>query len=301
MAKAPTYTLRDDGRANVVLERDAVEPMALFALEAARRKSTITYGRAADLLASRLGVPKIFATQVGFVAGTMMDRLLEASDHEAPLLNVLVVGQDTGLPGKGITGYFKDRFGSPWDRYMRLSLSKRAEICSRAAGEVYAYEDWDGLFLRAFGCPPPAIAPLPALGEADGKSPDGRRGGTAESPEHKALKHYVQQSPGCVGRGLADAVAVCEHKLLSGDEVDVCLTTPNRIVVVEVKSRRSNYDDLRRGVYQCVKYQAVMAAQQDGMRNSLAVEAVLVTETGLPDDLRNLARRLGIKTIVVSV
>ena len=43
------------------------------------------------------------------------------------------------------------------------------------------------------------------------------------------------------------------------------------IITIEVKSRDSNWADLRRGVYQCVQYRAVMEAQKKS-RQSRGIE-----------------------------
>ena len=65
-------------------------------------------------------------------------------------------------------------------------------------------------------------------------------------------------------------------------------------VAIEIKSKDSDWADLRRGVYQCVKYRAVLAAQD--IRRDPRVECWLVTEIPLPGDLKSLARRLGVRT-----
>ena len=70
-----------------------------------------------------------------------------------------------------------------------------------------------------------------------------------------------------------------------------------RTVAIEVKSRDSDWADLRRGVYQCVKYRAVIAAQD--IRRKPVVECWLVTEEPLPSDLKTLTRLLGVRTKVV--
>ena len=36
------------------------------------------------------------------------------------------------------------------------------------------------------------------------------------------------------------------------------------MLAIEVKSRDSNWNDLRRGIYQCIKYRAVLHAQERG-------------------------------------
>jgi hypothetical protein len=63
--------------------------------------------------------------------------------------------------------------------------------------------------------------------------------------------------------------------------------------VLEVKSRISNSVDLKRGVYQCIKYRAVKTAMD--VREEVVVEAVLVTETKIPGDIAALLRQHGIR------
>ena len=76
--------------------------------------------------------------------------------------------------------------------------------------------------------------------------------------------------------------------LASADRVDAVYYCDDRIVVLEAKSRDSNDADFRRGVFQCVKYRAVQTAmdvRQDGY-----VEAILVTETPITGEIRDLLR-----------
>ena len=66
-------------------------------------------------------------------------------------------------------------------------------------------------------------------------------------------------------------------------------------VVIEVKSVDSDDTDLRRGIFQCIKYRAVMEAMD--IRSEPQVVPVLVTQTPLPGDLAGLARRHGIRHV----
>jgi hypothetical protein len=89
------------------------------------------------------------------------------------------------------------------------------------------------------------------------------RGGK-ESPEYWCLKHYVADNYSWLGLK-GKQVATVEKVLLSGDEVDVLLenASDSKVVGVEVKSRISSEADLIRGVFQGVKYRAVLGASED--------------------------------------
>ena len=58
----------------------------------------------------------------------------------------------------------------------------------------------------------------------------------------------------------------------------------------------SNNTDLHRGVYQCIKYRAVMEAMDT--RSEPHVVPILVIQTNIPSYLKELARRHGIHHFV---
>lgn len=66
----------------------------------------------------------------------------------------------------------------------------------------------------------------------------------------------------------------------------------NSFRMVEVKSQRSNDEDFRRGIYQCVKYREIKKAEYAPY--TIDVQAVLVTERELSADLKERAKLLGI-------
>ena len=90
-----------------------------------------------------------------------------------------------------------------------------------------------------------------------------------------------------------------EWPLLSGDRIDVMFSDGKSFVAVEVKSICSSPDDLRRGIYQCVKYRAVIEAQECPV--TTPVRAILVSEESLPEDLQARASLLGVTLKVQAV
>ena len=136
--------------------------------------------------------------------------------------------------------------------------------------------------------------------EVDGFSPNGKNyGGPAESEEHKKLKEWVAARPHDVGLRKSFGKGDLESSLLSGDTVDVLFSDGNDFVTVEVKSCRSNDEDFRRGIYQCVKYRKVKEAEH--FPNKVNVQAVLVTERELNSELKARARLLKVRFKCVSV
>ena len=83
----------------------AVKPLARWLIGAARRSTTLTYGEAASRLENECGFSKLpRASRVGWTAGALQDAIHE-HDPSAPLLNVLLVRKDTGLPGSRAGGF----------------------------------------------------------------------------------------------------------------------------------------------------------------------------------------------------
>lgn len=262
---------------------------------AALDNSFLTYGEAKARLEQEVGFDRIArAGRTGLTAGTMIDRVLDV-DPKAPLLNVLLVERSTELPSDGAGGYLAKRFKQPRlrhenakDRYPNLWR----RTFDLAAGQVYSTTDeqWRQLFEEAFGEP---LSPKEIANDRDrrkrGEEDDGLRySRKGEGPNHKALRLWVCENPGSVRRRFADATTETEVVLNSADRVDCVFNLEDEVVAVEVKSRDSNLIDLKRGVFQCIKYRAVLDAMD--IRESDTVSAMLVYEGKLPAEIKTMLR-----------
>ena len=270
----------------------ATEPLMHWLIGAASQRTTFTDGEAARRLERECGFEPIAPRTRMESSVAAMQRAIRARDPEAPLLLVLVVRADTGEPGPGAREFLADRF--PDEPLLRESDARdvHPELWSRVVGratrEVYGYRGWETLYAEFHGeyvadaifTPPP---------EEGGGTP---RVGVGEGPNHKALRLWVLCNPEQIDSRFGDAEALTEKELLSGDRVDVVYVAASEILAIEVKSRDSNRNDLVRGLYQCVKYRAVMRAQE---RRGRTVQSMLVTESELPPDLVSLAKRLEVR------
>ena len=163
-------------------------------------------------------------------------------------------------------------------------------MCRQAMSAVYAYAKWNEVFKNVWGqdCPKqhsPELRP-----EVNPQEPDGLDfPGGGEGKGHRRLREWVMNHPKAIDDQYAGRPTATDVILKSGDRVDVVIYLSDRLsdktVAVEVKSRVSNEADLERGVYQCIKYNAIMNAMD------LNAEAVLVTESGLPRRLQSFTRQ----------
>jgi len=276
----------------------AVEPLTRWLIAAAKERYTVTYGEAKERLERELRFSTIFSTRMGEPAGRLMDRLLDC-DEDAPLLNVLLVRQDDGLPGQGAGWYLANRFDVPWlaakDSRKRNPEGWR-EYAERAAEEAYNYRGWEDLYKKVYGRAYPFEAER-ALIRAGTERDDLFPGGRGEGKNHRALRLWVEANAPKVAPRLSLVDKDTEVSLLSADKVDVIYYGAQYTLAIEVKSRDSNRIDLRRGIYQCVKYAAVLRAMD--VRRDAPVKTLLVSEVALPGDLKELAKRLDVQHLIV--
>lgn len=116
-----------------------------------------------------------------------------------------------------------------------------------------------------------------------------------EGEEHRALKEYVRDNPFVVGLGYGTPRGVAEFPLPSGDRIDVLFSREHLLFAVEVKPAHSSEADLTRGLFQCVKYQAVMVAKSRYDLDRRKITVCLVLGGELPERLIPLRNLLGVQ------
>jgi hypothetical protein len=118
-----------------------------------------------------------------------------------------------------------------------------------------------------------------------------------EGERHKAIKEYVEKHPEAIGVKNV-LYRETEHVLLSGDRLDVYFELSTREhVAVEVKPKSSGDDDILRGIFQCVKYKAVLDAEDIAHNTTPNNNSLLVIEGTLSKSNKRVIDTLGIKVI----
>ena len=236
-------------------------------------------------LAAELGMsnPRTLNYPLGSI-GTALEQLSKEWNDQIPQIQCLVVNHNTGLPGEGV-GWFVRNIGE----FKGLPLRKRRAIVDAVLAKVVAYPHWNKV-LDAFGLKPAATG-YKAVIDSAAKY----RGG--ESDAHKALKRYVAENPRAVDLPVRAGVGELEYALPSGDTIDVFFYYASVRTAVEVKSRISDHADIARGLFQCVKYRAVLSASIAAENSDDSADAILVLEGRLPGDLRALRNVLDVRVI----
>ncbi len=217
--------------------------------------------------------------------GQSLERLSKAWKSKVPPIQCLVIKKNTGLPGEGI-GWFlvkKEDFTS-------LSLRQKRVIVEAELQKVFSYPRWQEV-LEAFELEPTTSDFTALVNNATG----GFGGG--ESEDHKALKAYVAKNPKVIGLDANTPTGTTEYLLPSGDSLDVSFSGKKVWTAAEVKSSISAECDIVRGLFQCVKYRAVMEAVLLTESRPQDARALLVLESILPQSLIPLRNMLGVEVV----
>lgn len=267
----------------------------------AKKGRTVTYGELNTEVVKRGWSHSVMAVNYGKPAGIIGDVLIALSKkwkEKVPPLNSIVVNAASGQPGSGVD-YYLEKY-CVRKNITDLGFRERRSVVEQIHADVFAYPYWDKVLAE---CSLKHLKKSPSTKRItkDTGFPHGGWSTECESEEHKRLKKYCAQNAAALFE-LEDIVSVHQEYLFaSGDKADLVIETKASLVGVEVKSRISNDADLSRGLFQCIKYQALLRAEQKAIGRPPTAWAVLVTERQLPATLGNLADVLDIDCCVKKI
>lgn len=262
----------------------------------------ITYGQLDNEVVRRKLGHHVMAVKYGWPAGAIGNALIDLEEEweeEIPPLNSIVINATTGLPGKGVNYYLEHSLGISMRKIEQLDTKEKRAVVEEVHAKVFEYPDWNAVLAEVGLKQLKGKVDLGSGLEKIAKPGRGGWSGEGESREHDALKRYIAKNPRKVGLRHSQKRGEVEYLFASGDKADVVFRTKTGYLAVEVKSHISKKQDLNRGIFQAVKYQALLRAEQLANGKAPTARGVLVTEGKLPKDLQNLATVLGIGTYVV--
>ena len=213
--------------------------------------------------------------QLGNVESVMRE-LRKMTGEDVPTLNALV--KKNGIPSDG--------FVFVYPNYNGLTLSEKLVFVAGINEKALNYQKWDWV-LDQLGLQPSKIITEQELEVIS------VHGGGGEGKEHKAIKEFVYNNPESLGINGVNRKER-EYPLPSGDRLDVYFETSDCRYAIEVKPSTSPDDDITRGIFQCVKYKAVMEAIRKIGYDKYAVKTLLVTASGLSERNKKLAEALNV-------
>lgn len=246
---------------------------------AKKRETHHTYGD----LNKRLGFQDGRNSSIGYSLGCIKDVFQclkdEAGLEDIPTLNALVSNAKTKLPSAGFSYIHPD--------YEKQDDVTKRIIVENANNAALNFDKWDHI-LALLGLKPSLCK------EDENKIRSGEFGFGGEGDEHQRIKKFIAAHPESIGMSNGGK-GNCEHILLSGDKLDVFFPQTN--VAVEVKPKSAPDSDILRGLFQCIKYKAILDAEakvKGAIPNS---KVVLVLGGTLSQSNRNVQECLGVEVI----
>lgn len=214
----------------------------------------------------------------------VLNALSEQTGRGIPTLNSLCKNAKTMLPSDGF------EFVSP--KYNELDDNGKRKFVTGLDTDAIKYPFWDWV-LKELGLK----EAIPFTEEQLNAIRNPHCGFSGEGEEHKALKEYICQHPDVLD--YSDVVlAKTEYILPSGDRLDIYFELADGThVAIEVKPSIFPDQDISRGVFQCVKYLAVMDALRTIECKDYEIEVILVTAKELSSQNKTLAEELNVEFI----
>ncbi|MAQ40680.1 MAG: hypothetical protein CMH15_06445 [Mesonia sp.] len=234
-------------------------------------------------LAQEIGMSN--ARNLNYVLGAVgnwIKELQKKTNKKIPLLNFIVINKSEEIPGSGIEEF------SEYSNFQSLNKGQKRKAVDKVLTDIYLYKDWYWVLTEL------NLKPLETDFDQKIKEPRPNYGAGGESQQHKDFKNYIADNPKLLGLS-SKLIGITEYELPSMDLIDVVFKNKDEIIGIEVKSYISNSADIQRGLFQCVKYKALLESEQivnDHIPNS---RVILALEKELPNNLIAVKNQLGIE------
>ncbi|WP_143594128.1 hypothetical protein [Synechococcus sp. BO 8801] len=250
----------------------------------AKASQTIEYGA----LSRELGMPN--PRNLNYVLGAIGNSMLELGQEwgiKVPPIQALVVNKGSGLPGEGISWFAPDA-----SEFKKASRINKELIVNGMLAEVFTFARWNDVLAR-YGLKPVTAAELIPVDP----SQITQMRDQGEGEQHLALKLAISLNPSLVGIEPSLGLGDTEVDLYSGDRVDVHFASLSYRIAVEVKPVNAPQYDVVRGLFQCIKYLAVIEAEEKAEQSIRDCRVILALGGDMPGELRPLQATLGIHVI----
>ena len=219
-----------------------------------------------------------------------------------PPIELLICGQGSHIPGRGGLSFLSRYRQIPIQQLEKMPEAAKRDLVLYVHDQIYSFPHWREV-LEMFALKPSSVQ-LPLLGATLAKIRSQTISGVGESEDHKKMKTYLHENPDAVGIKGHLYYRNTEETILSGDRLDVFLKSASCWFCVEVKPINFSESEIIRGLFQCVKYKAILVAQQmyermqtQSTSSPEAIDVRLALGGPLPENLKPLRKRLGVNVI----
>lgn len=238
-------------------------------------------------LAKEIGIsnPRNLNYILGAIGNALINLEKTGKFKNIPPINCLVINKSTNLPGEGIVWFIKK------SDFTKLNKKEKIKTVKQLLIEIYSYPYWE-LILKELKLKP-IEQNFKKLIEKNKKRSNYS---TGESQEHINFKNYLIEHPEIFGLNSSFS-GETEYMFPSLDTVDILFKNKYKIIGVEAKSYISDEADIFRGLYQCIKYKALIEAEQKVNNLNSESRVLLALEGEFPNKLLPLKNLLGIEIL----
>ena len=248
-----------------------------FLIHKAQQRETLTYKELTDYVGCHHRV-------AGHILGYIRDDI--CTPRNLPFINAIVIRQDTLEPGDG------------WlpEGTSHLSKQEYKEQYELFRDRAFAFPGWNDL-LKDLSLSPIQITEQELKDRGRTYSQVlARQGGGGEGAAHRDLKEYIARNPEAIGVQVIKK-GEQEHMFISGDCCDILFTLMDkRYAIIEIKN--GDPGELVRGIYQLVKYRALLSAEEDLSDNDPPQTLLVAYQIAL--EVQTLASKFNISCHVIS-
>ncbi len=217
--------------------------------------------------------------------GQTMKNLSKKWKVEIPPIQCLVINKNTGLPGEGIGWFLTSK-----DDFHKLSREQKRRIVEAELQKIFSFPRWNEV-LEVLN-----LTPVKSDYSIKLSRTSNLGGGGGESDQHKRLKQFISEHPALFNLP-SKLQGNIEYPLPSGDVVDVFFENSGEYLCIEAKSAISQETDIIRGIFQCIKYRAVINAVLVSKGLPQNGRAILALEGPFPKSLLPLKNMLSVEVI----
>lgn len=228
------------------------------------------------------------------VIGNACEAYARSTGKKFPPINLLVVNQRYHIPGFGADSYvnrwlMRRGIGK---KFEDLFLNEKQMIISEIHKSIFDFDEWPEV-LQAFSLETTSTTVRPVVLTAAASAATGRNWATGpESEQHKSLKRFILEHPTSVELS-KNITGEAEADLASGDRLDVFFRAVS--IAVEVKTSQASESEMLRGVFQSVKYKAVLGAQHIAEGKVPTGNCYLATDGVFPKRVKTLCDLLDVR------
>jgi len=261
----------------------AKHAMPILVYYASVLQKPLTYGELGNIIHRH---QRVFGYPFDYIH-RWVEMLSEEMGEPIPPIPLLVFEKDSDAPAQKAVDWWLQKTGHDVGA---LGGNQKQVIMKGITENIIDFPRWPEVLARLELSP--FNPPLRPVSEVTQRLLNAH--GQGESAAHKQFKEYIARNLSLVGIRDPNARVTMEYTFPSLDRADIWVETKTENVAIEVKSSEANDDELTRGMYQCLKYEALANGVRKETGRPTKARAILAIQGHLNVDLQLRKALIGI-------